>query len=160
MFLTEFFQAIIDELRRVYEDYLTFEGPTDRLRKKLRVMYGRGEINREEFEAIVRQGGRRAEIYRQLRALRDANADRIRHGIPNIPRRVSGFNLTALLPEHGFNLAQRRPESGDELFAGYRKHVAHFWAEEYRRIPAWARGGIESAGHHAASGDAPLKKQS
>ncbi|HET9407720.1 MAG TPA: asparagine synthase (glutamine-hydrolyzing) [Candidatus Sulfotelmatobacter sp.] len=29
---------------------------------------------------------------------------------------------------------------GDELFAGYRKHVAHFWAEAYRKIPLLARG--------------------
>ena len=28
---------------------------------------------------------------------------------------------------------------GDELFAGYRKHAAHYWAEAYRRIPASAR---------------------
>ena len=25
---------------------------------------------------------------------------------------------------------------GDELFAGYRKHIAHYWAEAYRRLPA------------------------
>ena len=29
---------------------------------------------------------------------------------------------------------------GDELFAGYRKHSAHYWAEAYRRVPAAARG--------------------
>ena len=28
---------------------------------------------------------------------------------------------------------------GDELFAGYRKHVAHYWAEHYRRLPAVGR---------------------
>jgi asparagine synthase (glutamine-hydrolysing) len=28
---------------------------------------------------------------------------------------------------------------GDEIFAGYRKHVAHAWAQEYRRAPAFAR---------------------
>jgi asparagine synthase (glutamine-hydrolysing) len=28
---------------------------------------------------------------------------------------------------------------GDELFAGYRKHVAHYWAEMYRRMPSVAR---------------------
>jgi asparagine synthase (glutamine-hydrolysing) len=32
---------------------------------------------------------------------------------------------------------------GDELFAGYRKHVAHAWAEEYRRVPAIARSAAE-----------------
>lgn len=34
---------------------------------------------------------------------------------------------------------------GDELFAGYRKHIAHTWAEEYRRIPAFARSAAEKA---------------
>src|SRR5262249_27276040 len=34
---------------------------------------------------------------------------------------------------------------GDELFAGYRKHVAHRWAQAYRRIPAFARQLIEAA---------------
>ena len=28
---------------------------------------------------------------------------------------------------------------GDELFAGYRKHVAHYWAQAYRRSPLFAR---------------------
>jgi asparagine synthase (glutamine-hydrolysing) len=32
---------------------------------------------------------------------------------------------------------------GDEIFAGYRKHVAHAWAEEYRRIPGFARSVAE-----------------
>ena len=34
---------------------------------------------------------------------------------------------------------------GDELFAGYRKHVAHAWAEEYRRVPGMARSAAEKA---------------
>ncbi len=33
---------------------------------------------------------------------------------------------------------------GDELFAGYRKHVAHAWAEGYRRVPGFARSAVES----------------
>ena len=33
---------------------------------------------------------------------------------------------------------------GDELFAGYRKHVAHSWASAYQRIPGVLRAGIES----------------
>ena len=37
---------------------------------------------------------------------------------------------------------------GDELFAGYRKHAAHYWAETYRQLPANARrmaeAGLES----------------
>jgi asparagine synthase (glutamine-hydrolysing) len=29
---------------------------------------------------------------------------------------------------------------GDELFAGYRKHLAHYWAQAYQHVPAGARG--------------------
>ena len=34
---------------------------------------------------------------------------------------------------------------GDELFAGYRKHIAHYWAERYRRVPGFLRNWIEPA---------------
>jgi asparagine synthase (glutamine-hydrolysing) len=34
---------------------------------------------------------------------------------------------------------------GDELFAGYRKHVAHRWARAYRKLPGLVRSGIESS---------------
>jgi len=34
---------------------------------------------------------------------------------------------------------------GDELFAGYRKHYAHYWAQAYRRVPARVRGLINSS---------------
>jgi asparagine synthase (glutamine-hydrolysing) len=33
---------------------------------------------------------------------------------------------------------------GDELFAGYRKHVAHRWAHTYRKFPHWLRAIVES----------------
>ena len=33
---------------------------------------------------------------------------------------------------------------GDELFAGYRKHVAHAWAQQYQRVPGFARSMAES----------------
>jgi FAD/FMN-containing dehydrogenase/Fe-S oxidoreductase len=49
--------------------------------------------------------GRGPEIVRSIAALADAYADEIRRGMPDIPRRVSGYNLTALLPERGFNIA-------------------------------------------------------
>src|SRR5262249_43663022 len=34
---------------------------------------------------------------------------------------------------------------GDELFAGYRKHIAHYWAQIYGKVPAAARRLGESA---------------
>jgi FAD/FMN-containing dehydrogenase/Fe-S oxidoreductase len=65
-----------------------------------------GETSDEEHGQILGEGGRRAEVYRQLRALRDAYADQIRNAYPDIPRRVSGYNLDSLLPERGFHVAQ------------------------------------------------------
>ncbi len=77
-------------------EVLTYEG------LRLRV----GRTSEEELERIVREGGRRGEIYGRLRALRDRYADRIRERFPDIPRRVSGYNLDELLPENGFHLAR------------------------------------------------------
>jgi asparagine synthase (glutamine-hydrolysing) len=37
---------------------------------------------------------------------------------------------------------------GDELFAGYRKHCAHYWAETYQHAPSSARHLMEGALNH------------
>ncbi len=58
------------------------------------------------MERIIREGGRRAEIYGGLKQLRDQYADLVRQRYPNIPRRVSGYNLNYLLPENGFHVAR------------------------------------------------------
>ena len=65
-----------------------------------------GETNDEEYAEIQRRGGRQAEIYRQLRALRDEYLSDIRSRYPDIPRRVSGYGLDSLLPEKNFHVAQ------------------------------------------------------
>src|SRR5918912_2258235 len=64
------------------------------------------ETSDEEFERIIAEGGRKGEIYKKLRDLRDKYADLIRERYPDIPRRVSGYNLDELLPEKGFNVAR------------------------------------------------------
>ncbi len=46
------------------------------------------------------------EIDRRLEELRDRYADQIRARYPDIPRRVSGYNLDDLLPEKGFHIAR------------------------------------------------------
>ncbi len=56
--------------------------------------------------AIARAAGREAEIYARLRRLRDVYADLVRARFPDIPRRVSGYNLDELLPENGFHVAR------------------------------------------------------
>jgi FAD/FMN-containing dehydrogenase/Fe-S oxidoreductase len=65
-----------------------------------------GPTTDEEFARILAGGGRKAEIYQQVRQLRDRYASLIRHKYPNIPRRVSGYNLPELLTDNGFNLAR------------------------------------------------------
>lgn len=65
-----------------------------------------GATSDEELEQIINEGGRRGEIYKNLKDFRNKYEDLIRGKFPNIPRRVSGYNLTALLPENGFNVAQ------------------------------------------------------
>jgi FAD/FMN-containing dehydrogenase/Fe-S oxidoreductase len=77
-------------------ELLTAEG--DRLRV--------GATGEGELGSLVEGGGRRGELYRRLRDLRDRYAEPIRDRFPQIPRRVSGFNLDELLPEKGFNLAR------------------------------------------------------
>jgi FAD/FMN-containing dehydrogenase/Fe-S oxidoreductase len=59
-----------------------------------------------ELEQILRDGGRRGEIYTRLKGLRNKYSDLVRQKYPNIPRRVSGYNLNFLLPENGFDVAR------------------------------------------------------
>lgn len=77
-------------------DILTYDG------HRMRV----GATREDELEQIIRDGGRRGEIYASLRDLRDRYASLIREKYPDIPRRVSGYNLIDLLPENGFHVAR------------------------------------------------------
>jgi FAD/FMN-containing dehydrogenase/Fe-S oxidoreductase len=77
-------------------DVLTYDGA------RMRV----GATSDAELDRIVAEGGRRGDVHARLRDLRDRHADRIRDRYPDVPRRVSGYNLDALLPENGFHLAR------------------------------------------------------
>jgi FAD/FMN-containing dehydrogenase len=86
------------------------------------IMAGRSSDNVEELEVLTYRGerlrvgegddGLPAELRDGLVALRDRYADLIRERYPDIPRRVSGYNLDDLLPERGFHVA--RSLSGTE----------------------------------------------
>ena len=65
-----------------------------------------GPTSEDELAAIIEAGGRKGDIYRRLRDLRDRYAGLIRSRFPDIKRRVSGYNLDQLLPENGFNVAR------------------------------------------------------
>jgi len=77
-------------------DVLTYDGV------RLKV----GQTSEDELERIIRAGGRPGQIYSGLKSLRDRYSDLIRQRYPNIPRRVSGYNLNFLLPENNFNVAR------------------------------------------------------
>ncbi len=87
-------------------------GKTDDNVLELEVLTYRGERFRvgptsdDELQRIVAGGGERGEIYRRMRDLRDRYADDIRSTYPDIPRRVSGYDLPYLLPERGFDVAK------------------------------------------------------
>jgi FAD/FMN-containing dehydrogenase/Fe-S oxidoreductase len=65
-----------------------------------------GATSAESFDLFIREGGRRAEIYTGLKSLADRYGEQVRRQFPNIPRRVSGYNLNHLLPESGFHVAR------------------------------------------------------
>ncbi len=65
-----------------------------------------GPTPEKELEAIISRGGRKGEIYKRMKEIRDNNSSQIKKKYPDIPRRVSGYNLNELLPENGFNVAK------------------------------------------------------
>lgn len=65
-----------------------------------------GETSEHELARIISEGGRRGETYKALKNLMDRYADRIREVYPDMPRRISGYNLPWLLPEKGFHVAR------------------------------------------------------
>jgi FAD/FMN-containing dehydrogenase/Fe-S oxidoreductase len=77
-------------------DIVTYDGT------RMRV----GRTSDAELARIIAEGGRQGEIYAQLRAFHDRYAGAIRGHFPHLPRRVSGYNLPALLQENGFHVAR------------------------------------------------------
>ncbi len=65
-----------------------------------------GETTEDELDRIISEGTRKAEIYAKLKSLRDRYGTLVRERYPDIPRRVSGYNLPQLLAENNFNVAR------------------------------------------------------
>jgi FAD/FMN-containing dehydrogenase/Fe-S oxidoreductase len=67
-----------------------------------------GWMSESEMDALIHQGGRVGNIYRNLKSLRDHYRGLIKERFPNIPRRVSGYNLDELIPDDSgrFNVAR------------------------------------------------------
>ncbi|MHB8382997.1 MAG: FAD-binding and (Fe-S)-binding domain-containing protein [Candidatus Binataceae bacterium] len=65
-----------------------------------------GAMDDAAIAAALARGDRMAALVREMLAIRDRTADSVRAHYPRIPRRVSGYNLDELLPEHGLNLSR------------------------------------------------------
>ena len=103
-------------------EYCTFGGMIASnscgVRSVMAQFYGPGprtSDNLHELDVVLYDGRRLrvregssgdAEIDRRLHELIDRYADLVRARYPDIPRRVSGYNLDDLLPEKGFNVAR------------------------------------------------------
>lgn len=93
-----------------------------------------GETSDEELERIVAAGGARGAMYRRMRTLRDRYADLIREEYPQIPRRVSGYNLDDLLPEKGFHVARAVTGSEGTLAMVLQAKVRLLYAPPHRAL--------------------------
>jgi FAD/FMN-containing dehydrogenase/Fe-S oxidoreductase len=82
-----------------------------------------GRTSDADYDEIQAAGGRRAELYRGLRELVDEYGDDVRQGYPQLPRRVSGYNLDSLLPEAGFDVAKALVGSESTLVTVLRAEI-------------------------------------
>lgn len=64
-----------------------------------------GPTTEDELEKYIAEGGRKAEIYAALKKMREKYKDIIPGKYPNIPRRVSGYNLDEMVKKE-FNVAR------------------------------------------------------
>ena len=107
-----------------------------------------GPTSEEELERIIGEGGRKGEIYRSLNELRNRYADLIRQRYPQIPRRVSGYNLDELLPEKGFNVARALVGSEGTLVTLLEAKVRLVHSPPYRSLLVLGYPSIYEAGDH------------
>ncbi len=83
-----------------------------------------------------------------MRDLRDTYADAIRGGFPDIPRRVSGYNLDELLPEKGFNVARALVGSEGTLATVLEATVRLVYSPPHRSLLVLGYPDIFSAADH------------
>src|SRR5215203_5767532 len=109
-----------------------------------------GPTSEDELERIIGEGGRKGEIYRSLKELRNRYADLIRQRYPQIPRRVSGYNLDELLPEKGFNVARALVGSEGTLVILLEAKVRLIHSPPSRCLVVLGYPDIFEAGEHVA----------
>ncbi|MHA6801528.1 FAD-binding and (Fe-S)-binding domain-containing protein [Bounagaea algeriensis] len=114
-----------------------------------------GPVTEAELETAIAAGGRGGEIHRRLREIRDRYRDRIRQRYPDIPRRVSGYNLDALVHSAGTAEDGLNPA---ELLVGSEGTLVTVLHAELDLFPAVARKATVVLGYEdvtAAADDVP-----
>jgi FAD/FMN-containing dehydrogenase/Fe-S oxidoreductase len=104
--------------------------------------------NDADLDRVVAEGGARGRVYGRLRQLRDRYADDIRQRYPQIPRRVSGYNLDDLLPERGFHVARALVGSEGTLAMVLRARVSLVPRPPHRALLLLGYEGMAEAGDH------------
>jgi FAD/FMN-containing dehydrogenase/Fe-S oxidoreductase len=107
-----------------------------------------GQTSEAELAKIISEGGRRGEIYAALKRLRDTYADLIRARFPDIPRRVSGYNLNDLLPESGFHVARALVGSESTLVTILEAKLRLLKNPSTRALVVLGYPDVYSAGNH------------
>ena len=64
------------------------------------------QVDERRLRALIDAGGREGRLYRDIRELAQRERAEIGERFPDIPRRVSGYNLDTLLDPEGVNLSQ------------------------------------------------------
>jgi FAD/FMN-containing dehydrogenase len=124
---------VVDNISRL--EVLTYDG----------TRFWCGQTTDDEYKKIERRGDKQAAIYRSVRRLRDKYADEIRKRYPNIPRRVSGYNLDSLLAEDGFDIARALVGSESTLVTVLRAELVLVPVVEHRTLVVLGFGSIDRA---------------
>ena len=119
-------------------DILTYDG------QRLRV----GATSDEDYQRIIREGGRRSDIYSGLKSIAERHGEEIRRRFPNIPRRVSGYNLPDLLPENSFNVARALVGTECTCAVTLEATVRLVWSPPGRSLVVLGYPDIYKAGDH------------
>jgi len=82
-----------------------------------------GNTDNAEVDRLVAADDDKARYYRGLRSIIERHGDEVRARYPDIPRRVSGYNLDSLLPENGFQLARALVGSESTLVTVLRAEI-------------------------------------
>ncbi len=113
-----------------------------------------GWMTEEDVRDAIQQGGRKGQIIAKLEQLRAKYANQIRRRFPDIPRRVSGYNLDQLLPSQApdtmgkINLARALVGSEGTLVTILEAELELIHNPPYQTLVLLGYPDIYSAGDH------------